>query len=383
MGAGRSPDVVIAGGGIIGCAVAWEVARAGLRVVLVEKDRIGAEASSAAAGMLAPQSEATRPGPFVDLCCAGRDLHGPLAAELLDLVGVDVGYRKTGILRPYFTAEEEAEARQMTAWQRAAGLTVEEIGAEGVRKREPLLAPTVRGALYFAGDHQVDNGKLTGALAQAASLSGVEFRLGEPVLRFLTTGQKVTGVETPAGKIPAGVVVLAAGAWSGEVALSTGMTVPTSPAKGQMLLLHTFPSPLTHIVFASGVYLVPRPEGQIIVGSTVEFVGYDRRVTVAGVRGLLEAATRVAPSLAGQSFVRAWAGFRPVTPDRLPLLGSVPGWRGVLLATGHFRNGILLGPLTGRVVRELIMEGETAYPIKPFGIERFEGSAVSPEERKA
>lgn len=366
----RSAEVIIIGAGVVGCSVAYHLARAGVKkVVVFERGKVGGEASGEAAGMLAAQCEAHAPGPFLDLCLAGRAAFDPLAEELKDLTGIDIEYLRWGTL--YLVEEGEAEARY--EWQKRRGLRVEKLAPEEVWKLEPGLKKDIPGALYFPDDHHVHNGELTQALAQAAQVLGVEVREGCPVLGFLRNRRKVTGVRTPEGVVLGETVVLCAGPWSGELGACLGRPIPVGPAKGQLIASELPSLPLRHIVYTKEGYLVPRLRGELITGSTVEFVGFDKRVTFAGLKKLVELALDLLPGLKEQLVARAWAGLRPYTPDALPIIGPLPELKGVFVATGHFRNGILLGPITGRLIRELILGEALSLPLETFSPTRFDG----------
>jgi len=364
------PDVVIVGGGVIGCSIAYHLASAGASVTLFERNEVAGEASGAAAGMLAPLSESPRPGPFVELCLASLRLFPSLSEALREETGIDIEYLPSGILRVAQTEDEERELRHRLGWQRSLGLPLEWVDGEALRRLEPRLAPA-RGALYSPQEHQVSAGRLTQALAQAAARRGVVFEQGVAVTGLLTNGARVTGVRTPSGKVSAGRVVLAAGSWTGAFARQVGVTLPVRPVRGQMLAFADSALTLRHIVWGEAAYLVPKANGFLFVGATVEDVGFRSATTVRGQRGLQRGARGLVPSLAHGEIVSSWAGLRPGSPDGLPLLGPVPGWEGLSVASGHFRNGILLSPITGRLMAQLLTEGKTEVSLAPFSPARF------------
>lgn len=366
----KTTDVAIIGGGVIGCAAAYTLASAGLRVLLLERDQIACEASGEAAGMLAPQAEASEAGPFLALGLRSRDLFPALTAALRDETGLDVGYCQEGTLYPCLTEGEEAEARSRLAWQQGQGLPVEWWEAEDVRKAEPGISPAVRGALFIPGDHQVTSGTFTRALALAAARRGAEIWEGAPVTGFVRDRKRIVGVKNLDRTVSAGRYVLAAGPWSPQVATLLGLPVPVLPVKGQLCmaaLLHGGPR---HVIYSHLAYLVPRPGGEVVLGTTVEFAGFDKRVTVGGLQGILAGAQALYPTLAGAPILRAWAGLRPSTSDELPLLGPVPEVEELVVATGHHRNGILLAPITAQLLREIIVDGRTSIPLAPFRVDR-------------
>jgi glycine oxidase len=366
----KTADVLIIGGGIIGCSIALELARARVRILVLERDRLGCEASGEAAGMLAPQAEGLAPGPLLDLCLKSREMFGPLQARLQEEAGIDIEYVRSGIVYPFLTEEDERYGQRLFQEQHGRGLKVERWDRAQVLAAEPQVTPAVRGALYLPDDHQVQNARMVRALAVAGSRQGVAHLEGSPVTAFLRDGHRVTGVRTLSEAYHAGKVIIAAGAWSGTLSALLGRDIPVRPARGQLLSLETEGNLLRHIVYGRDVYLVPWPSGEVVVGSTVEFVGFAKHVTAAGIEGLLSGARRLVPALGSRPMLRAWAGFRPWTPDELPYLGPVPGAPGLYIASGHFRNGILLAPATGALMAELLSDTEPSQPLSPFRLDR-------------
>lgn len=330
------------GGGVVGCAVALEAARRGASVVLLERDRIAAGASYGAGGMLAPQVEADRPGPPLQLGLRARGMFPGWCAALEGAAGLDMG----GILRVAATLAGAEPLRERARWQNALGLEARLCDPVECAALVPGAAPAVLG--LWVPDGRVDAHRFTLAVAQAALCAGAEIREGVPVSRVLDGAVETAGVRWEAG-----AVVVAAGAWSGLVC-----GVPVVPVKGQRLMLRHTGTPLPLTLWSDRCYLVPKAGGRVLVGATEEpEAGFDRRPTVAGVAGLAAAAAATLPALAGAELEEAWAGFRPAAPDRLPLLGRLPGHERTWLATGHHRNGILLAPLTGLLMAEAILEG--------------------------
>jgi len=363
-------DVVVVGGGVIGCAIAYHLAAAGVGVTLCERNEVAGEASGAAAGMLAPLSESPRPGPFVELCLASLRLYPALADVLHEETGIDIQYLPSGILRVALTEDQERELRHRLEWQSALGLPLEWVDGEALRRLEPRLAPA-RGALYSPQEHQVSAGRLTQALAQAATRRGAVLQQGAAVTGLLANGRRVTGVRTASGKVSAGHVVLAAGPWTGAFARRLGVPLPVRPVRGQMLAFADFALPLRHIVWGEAAYLVPKANGFLFVGATVEDVGFRSATTVRGQSALRRSARGLVPSLAHSEIASSWAGLRPGSPDGLPILGPVPGWEGLSVAGGHYRNGILLAPITGRLMAQLVTKGKTEASLAPFSPARF------------
>jgi glycine oxidase len=363
-------DAIIVGGGVIGCAVGYYLTQAGASVTIVERGEIGGEASGAAAGMLAPLSESPRPGPFVELCLTSLRLFPALAAALRQETGIDIEYLPSGILRVALTEDEERELRHRMEWQSALGLPLEWVDGEALRRLEPRLGPA-QGALYSPQEHQVSAGRLTQAFAQAAARRGAVLRQDTTVTDLLTNGQRITGVRTSSGEVSGGQVVLAAGPWTGAFARRLGVPLPVRPVRGQMLALADFALPLRHIVWGEAAYLVPKANGFLFVGATVEDVGFRASTTTKGQRGLQRGAHALVPSLAHSQVASSWAALRPGSPDDLPILGPVPGWDGLSVAGGHYRNGILLAPITGRLMAQLLTEGKTEVSLAPFSAGRF------------
>ncbi|HJW14134.1 MAG TPA: glycine oxidase ThiO [Thermoanaerobaculia bacterium] len=361
---GKGADVAIVGGGVIGCALARELAGRGASVTVIEKAHPGAEASGAAAGLLAPQAEGLDPGPFFDLAVESRGLYPRWAAALSDETGMDVGYRQAGILRCAFSGA--VNPFQVFDWQLEAGVPVERLdGKEVAALTGGATSPEVREALFFREDGLVDNVRLTAALRHSAERRGVTFSTETAARRFLIRDGRCVGVETERGKISAGRVVNASGAWS---SFDPAQPVPVEPVRGQIVEVESPARALTRVVQSEEVYVVPRGDS-LLLGSTAERTGFEKRVTAGAVRRLIEAAVRLLPSLEGATFRRAWAGLRPGTPDGLPLLGAA-GVPGLYLATGHFRNGILLAPVTALAMADEL-SGESSRDLAPFSARRF------------
>ena len=371
MTRGASADVVIVGGGVIGCAVARRAALGGRSVVVVERATPGAEASRAAAGMLSPLAEAREAGPFLDLLLRARAAYPSFVSALADEAGMDVPYADAGTLFLSLRAEDDAELEERFAWQRAGGLCVERLTADEARALEPALSPALRFALRFPGDHAVDNRALSAALWTAAEQAGAAFRLGADAVSVIRDGTRAIGVELSNGdRIAADTVVLAGGCWSGQLR-GLPRPLPVEPVHGQLLSIEAAPPLFRHVVDSPRCYLVPRPEGRVIAGATVETVGYRKAVTPWGVRRLLEGALEIAPALEHAPLAETWSGLRPGTPDGLPILGRDPDAPNLVYATGHFRNGILLAPLTGEAIGGMLLGEPPSIDLSPYSISRF------------
>jgi glycine oxidase len=364
-------DVVVVGGGVIGCAVARRAARGGLSVCVLERGRPGAEASHAAAGMLSPLAEASGPGVFLDLLIRARTEYPPFVDALRGETGMDVAYDGTGTLYLALREEDDGELVERLHWQSAAGMCVQRLTAEETLSLEPAVTPDVRWALRFPGDHQVDNRRLGAALWKAAEQAGAEFRLGAEAVAIRRDGERVLGVELADGtSIACDTVVVAGGSWAGQVR-GLPRALPVEPVMGQLLALQTAPPPFRHVVDSARCYTVPRADGRLIVGATTEHVGHRKTVTAGGVSRLLSGALEVCPALADAPIAETWAGLRPGTSDGLPILGRDPDVPGIIYATGHYRNGILLAPITGEIIGGLLLGDPPSIDIAPFSISRF------------
>ena len=371
-----SPDVIIVGGGVIGCSIAYHLTLAGSSVRLIERDRLASGASGVAAGMLAPQVEAHYDDPFFDLCLRGRDEHVELAEDLKDGVGLDVERRTTGVFRLALDEAERVELKRQMQWQVKRGLRAEWFEPHELGALEPLLSGAagrlLAGGLWFPDEAQVHSQRLVAALAAASVQRKAVLSEGVWATEILVEGHRAIGVRTPAGVVEAESVVLAAGVWSTDIARAAGVEVPVSPVKGQLITLRAIGRSLQRILWTGECYLVPKTGGQVILGATEEEGNYDRRPTLAGVGALATAALEQLP-WAGQFTIEGvWAGLRPAAPDRFPIVGWAPGVDNLLVATAHYRNGVLLGPLTGRSVSEAIHTGVIASELAPFGLERFQ-----------
>lgn len=363
-------DVVIVGGGVMGCASALALAREGASVVVLERSVPGAEASSAAAGMLAAQVEAHEPGPFLDLSVASRARFPALAEELRSLTGIDVEHRASGALKIAFDDASRASFASICEAHRRIGLRAELLTGPELAEREPSLGENASAALFFPDDARIDPPVYMRALRIAAEKRGARFQSGGVVRAIATSEGRAVGVELADGSVVRGKhVVLAAGSWSNLVA-DTGLPPSTiRPARGQIIELR-LPSPVfRHLLFGPNAYLSPRDDGRVLVGSTLEFVGHEKRVTAGAVAKLLAGAIDLVPALGAAELVSAWSNFRPYTDDELPLLGhgAIPG---LLLATGHYRNGILLSAITSEIVKDLVLGRAPSVDLTPFAASR-------------
>jgi glycine oxidase len=367
-------DVIIVGGGAIGCAIAYYLTQAGVAVTILEREEIGAEASGASAGILASVDESLEPGPLLNLCVASLQLHSSLADALGQETGIDVEYRRSGLLRVALTDEDAKELRALVERHASWGL-MEWVSPEALRGLEQPLA-AARGGLFSPHLPQVNAHRLTQALAQAAVARGADLRQGVVVRGFVTNGSRVTGVRTSEGRVMAGHVVLAAGSWTAALGRRLGAALPVRPIRGQILAFPNFSRPVRHILLGrDGGYLAPKANGFLFVGATVDDVGFRKNTTAKGLAGLRRMAVTLVPSLAYAEVASEWAGLRPGSPDGLPMLGAVPGWEGLSVASGHFRKGILLAPITGRLMAQWLTQGKSEMSLEASSPARFAASA--------
>lgn len=358
--------VIIVGGGIQGCAVALRLAQAGVRTTLLERAVPGAEASSAAAGIIGPQVEAHEDGPLFELGLASRARFAAFVADVERLSNVATGYRANGVLKVVLEEPELSRTEAVTAWQQARGHSVLLLDGPGARGLEPGLSPLVLGGVAFPEDGQVDPARLLKATHIAALRAGVEVSSGAFVRRVLVEDDRATGIVLDDGRLLRGShVVLAAGSWTTLIEGSPLAPTAVKPARGQIVELELPVPPIDRIVFGPGCYLVPRSDGRVLVGSTLEFVGYRREVTAGAVSRLLSAAIRLVPALEGATLTRSWSNFRPWTDRQLPYLGPSPV-PGLLLATGHFRTGILLAAITADIIRASVLGLAPPVDLAPF-----------------
>jgi glycine oxidase len=373
--AGRSSEVVVVGGGIIGLACAWRIAQTGRSVVVLDRGEPGAGASWAAAGMLAPVAEAEfGEDAHLRINRDGAALWPAFAAELAERTGVDLEYRRTGSLVVAIDADDVEELRRLYELRRGLGLDTEWLTGRDCRRLEAGLSPRVRGGMLAPDDGQVDPRAVVRALREAVEREGGEIRTGIAVEAAEESGGEVTGVRLADGEVvPGATVVLAAGAWSAALG-TVDPPPPVRPVKGQILRLRGTPGqPLAaRVVWTPRCYVVCRPSGEIVIGSTVEERGFDTTVTAGGVRELLEDAWEVLPDIDERELVETRAGLRPGTPDNLPVIGAA-STAGLLWATGHYRNGVLLAPITADAIARLVRGDDVPPALAEFSPARLAG----------
>lgn len=381
-GSSHKGKVIIIGAGVIGLSIGWRLAQRGMSVEIFDKGTAGSGATYAAAGMLAANAEA-EPGEenLVALNLASQKLWSSFAEELEKEAGLSIDLRKEGTLLIALSTDDQSRLQHHLEYQHSLGLKIDWINAAEARKREPHLTPRMVGAIFSPDDHQVENRKLGAALFAAALKTGAKLHENASVEKIVVRQGHAVGVTVGGKDHFADVVVLAAGAWSPNIGgLPTDAQPPVRPVKGQMIALRMDPREplLSHQVWAPGVYLVPRLDGRLLVGATVEEKGFDPSLTAGAQLSLLDAAWRALPAIEDLAIVESWAGFRPGSRDDAPILGTGP-IEGLVYATGHYRNGILLTPITAKVIAEFILDGKVDPVMRPFGIDRFRQKAVAAE----
>ncbi len=363
----HQPTALIIGGGMIGCSIAYELAKSGFNCTILEKGSLLSEASTAAAGMLGAHVETHHPGPFFELCRASQDLFPDWTTALSMDSGISPQYRDQGILRVAFDEKDRSELLSRLQWMNCEA---EWINAEAIAALEPALSKQQIGGLHFANDHQVHVRHLGQALRASLYHIGVSIKEWTPVTSIIERQGQAVGVHTPEGDLFADHVILTAGAWSNALLKPFDIDLAITPVKGQCMSLRLAKPLFQSTLFTKGCYIVPKLDGTVIIGATQESVGYDKRVTAAAIAELTERAIRFVPELAQAEFVDSWTGLRPGTPDDLPYIGTCEQLAGLIIATGHFRNGILLSPITGHLVKQLITNESLTLDITAFSPSR-------------
>lgn len=359
--------------------MAWRLAVEGVATTVLERGRVGQEASWAAAGMIAPQAEAEGPGPFFDFCMKARDAFDGIVDRLVRDGGVDPEYDRAGILYVALDADERTQLERRAKWQRAVGAPVEELSGAAARRIEPMLSPETVYAIHMPTNRRTDNRKLTQAYAAAARKAGAEFVEGARVEALALRGERASGIVLRADGVvmhdgstrEADVVVNAAGAWAGEIRGLEADRVKLHPVRGQIICFEVAPGTIGPALFSLRGYLVPRRDGRLLAGSTMEEAGYNKSVTLAGLDKIARGAAAIVPALGAAAFREAWAGLRPAARDLLPVLGFSPSVPNVLWAVGHFRSGILLSAITGEIIADLVKGRRPAVELGAFSAARF------------
>lgn len=370
-----SGDVAIVGAGIIGLSVAFELASRGAYVRVYDTGVPAGAASWAAAGMLAPRTEHIADDAMQRLCESSLDLYPAFADAVQNTSGIDPHLRLDGILHAAYDTRAMERLRTRAEELRAGGHDVSLYDREQTLIAEPALSRAISGSMFVSGEGQVDNRRLGRALLAACELRGVRVHTAQRV-EVECDARRALGLRTDMGYVAAGAVINAAGAWASRVrGVPPSCVPPIEPVKGQMLAIEIPKGFMRRTMWVPGAYLVPRQDGRLLVGATSEHAGYDARVTAGGLAALLDAAVAAAPSLRDFSVTETWAGLRPGTPDERPFLGSTP-MNGYYLATGHYRNGVLLAPITARLLADALEFGRV-QELEPFALERL-GTKLSP-----
>ena len=370
--------IVIVGGGICGLGIGWRLAEAGREVTVIDRGEAGKAATWAAAGMLAPHVEAEHgEQALLPLALESREMWAAFADDLKRATGIDVDYRTEGTLVVALDRDDRARLEHQREFLNGLGLAIDWLSGLEARRREPHLARAVLGAMWSPLDESVDNRLVVNALRQAFTAAGGILRENTDVLSVTTAAGRATGVVLAVGgteaEIDAEAVVIAAGAWSRNIAgLPDDLRPPVRPLKGQMLALQmAAKAPLiSHVLWGPDIYMVPRSDGRLILGATVEEMGFDTTLTAGGMYDLLRRAWETLPGIYDLPLVESWAGLRPASRDDAPILGPT-AMDGLVMATGHHRNGILLAPVTAKYVSRYLLTGEVADRMKPFLLSRF------------
>ena len=366
-------DVAIIGGGAIGTSIAFELSSQKLRVAVFDRQQPGQEASWAAAGMLSPAPDSLRDHPLVPLGNESLKLYPDFAARVEEASGRVVGYARDGAIEVFLDPDVQGERDRRVSECRRLGVAAEPVSLTEARRREQLIGPSARAACWLPEEGTVEPRSLMAALLEAARRAGAEIHASCAVTGLIRDRDRCTGLVAGGEKVAADFVVVAAGCFSGEMTGELGALAqyaPTRPVRGQMLALRPEGYNLRHVLRSDRANLVPRKDGRIVVGSTSEEAGFDKRVTPAGLCKILSGALEMCPGLAGAEVIETWCGLRPGTPDDLPVLGPTD-LQGLIVATGHYRNGILLAPVTAKLVREWIVDGGTEFDARAFSPLRF------------
>jgi len=364
-------DVAIAGAGLIGGSIALELAQAGVRVAVFDQSDPGREASWAGAGILSPAPENAATIPMVPLAKASMALYPQFVENVEEISGQTVGFRPKGTLQALFSRDAARELSTLIALHHGLGLKAEPIRADDARELEPALNPDIEAAVLRPEEASVDNRALTRAVLDAAHKSGAEVFAGRKATSIWRAGERCSGLifAEDDEKVSAKWTIIAAGSFSARIA-GAEVYAPVKPAKGQMTALRSDGVEIERVLWSDKIYLVPRNDGRILAGATVEYVGFDKHVTAGGLEQLLSRALELAPSLVSARVEETWAGLRPASPDHLPILGAAD-LEGLLIATGHFRSGILLAPVTARLMREWVTESSLCIDCERFSPMRF------------
>lgn len=363
-------DIVVVGGGVIGLSVAYRLACEGVSVTLLDRREVGREASWAGAGLIPAHTERLDTSPAVALRSWSAVLYPEWSARLLEETGIDNGFRRTGGVDVGWSEAEVAELRTMAGRWRVERIVFERLAEADIRHVEPALDPSIRDAYFLPDRAQIRNPRHLRALRTAAEAKGATILEGKPVTAFETDGSRVAAVWSEATRIACGAAVVTAGAWSESLVKTLGVSAPTPPLKGQMVLLRSGDGGPRRIVEYGANYLVPRGDGRVLAGATQEEAGFDQRPTTAGVRGLLDLALKLCPGLADAELEASWAGLRPGSLDGRPYIGRLPGYANAFLAAGHKRAGLQLSTGTAEAVCDLVLGRPPRLDLSGFEVGR-------------
>ena len=368
-------NILIIGGGVIGLTLAREFHKKGVaNITILDCGEMGKESSFAAAGILAPQAEANKADEFLDFCIDSRDLYPDLSNELLEETGIDVELDQSGTFYTAFNKHDLKEIRERFLWQSKAGLEVERLSAAETHKLEPFVSPDSLESLFFPKDWHIENRQLIKALKKYAELNQITILENTKIKSVTTKNGKVTGVVNSNGETHTGeIVLLTAGTWTSLIKLDKSHlpTPKITPIKGQMMSFHTAKRLINHVIYSPRGYIVPRKSGKILAGATVEDVGFDKDVTRDAREFITQNALEIIPNLENIPIDDEWTGLRPATSDGMPLIGEISGVKNLFAATAHYRNGILLAPMTAQILVDRIIEGIDSTYLETFNPNRF------------
>jgi glycine oxidase len=362
-------DVLIIGGGVIGHSVAYSLSKRGLTTLVIDKGEINQKASSAAAGMLAVQAEVTENGPLFELARKSRNMFPTLQKELMENSRIDIELIEEGMLNIALTEEKARFLKETIKFQKSIGEEASWLTCEEVKMIEPGLTGPILGAMFAPNDGQVSAYKLATAFAKGAEAFGAETMEHTEVTGLMIENDKVIGVKTVKEHYYAKHVVVAGGAWTKEILETIGFSLPISPVKGECFSVKTNERLLTKTLFSEDCYIVPKASGRYIIGATMVPNTFDEKVSVEGIAQLLNKATKLLPALKHAEWEKVWAGIRPETQDGLPYLGEHPSIEGLYVAGGHYRNGILLSPITGEIMATIIQGLELPQNLSVFSLD--------------
>jgi glycine oxidase len=372
MAESRIQDVLIVGAGVIGLTLARELRTRGVsRITIVDRGPVGREASWAAAGMLAPNIEIDSNPKFHRFGIESLALYPAFADGLLDETGINIELDRTGTLCLAFNDVQATELRSKYERQKLIAVRSSFIPSETIRDLEPSVSHGASAALLYPDDWQVENRKLVAALRRYCDVNGVRIVENAEVSEILTEGVRVTGAKTSSGDIHAGVTILATGAWTSLIKIGSAfLPVDVKPIRGQMISFQTDAPMLRHVVYSANGYVVPRRDGRLVVGATVEDVGFEKTVTGEAMRSLTQAALEILPTLSVSQLKDHWSGLRPFASDSLPVIGQLPGYDDLLVTTAHYRNGILLAPKTAEILADRIVDNVVSEYFQVFATDR-------------